>query len=71
MNGEIVWYSPAKRYGFVVPSDGAGDIVFRLDESRGGELGAPAAGMAVHFVLAESVAGPEARDLRPGHLPEG
>jgi cold shock CspA family protein len=70
MNGEIVWYSPEKRYGFVAPVDGGADVVFRLDDSGHAALGAIERGMAVHFLLADSPAGPVARDLAPGHIPE-
>ena len=68
MNGEIVWYSADRRYGFVRPEDGGADIVFRLgaDESPL----RPAAGLAVHFLVAEGDGGPEARHLAPGHVPE-
>ena len=70
MNGEIIWYSPAKRYGFVAPVDGGGDIVFALSASEAGSLGAAACGLAVHFLVADSPGGPEARHLAPGHVPE-
>jgi CspA family cold shock protein len=70
MNGEIVWYNPDRHYGFVAPSEGGGDIVFHLDAADLAALGAPARGMAVHFVLAQGPAGPVARRLEPGHMPE-
>lgn len=71
MNGEIVWYSPAKRYGFVAPMEGGGDLVFHLEEADLAGLGAVTRGMAVHFVVAAGPLGPVARRLEAGHLPEG
>jgi len=70
MNGEIVWYSPAKHYGFVAPSEGGADVAFRLDEAERAAFGVIERGMAVHFLLTESAAGPVACDLAPGHIPE-
>ena len=70
MNGEIVWYSPAKHYGFVAPLEGGADVVFQLGEAERAAFGTIAQGMAVHFLLADSPAGPVARDLAPGHIPE-
>lgn len=70
MNGEIVWYSPAKRYGFVAPAEGGADVVFQLDREDLAAFGTVAQGMAVHFLLADTAAGPVARDLAPGHIPE-
>ena len=69
MNGEIVWYSSEKRYGFVAPSDGGGDIVFRLAEDEAAALGVPVPGQAVHFLVAETPDGPVARRLAAGHAP--
>ena len=70
MNGEIVWYSPAKCYGFVAPTEGGGDIVFHLDAAGLARLGAIAPGAAVHFVVAAGPCGPVAHRLEPGHLPD-
>lgn len=70
MNGEIVWYSPAKHYGFVAPSEGGGDIVFHLDAAGQAALGEPRRGMAVHFVVSQGPSGPVARRLEAGHLPD-
>ena len=71
MNGEIIWYSPAKGYGFVAPAEGGGDIVFHLDDAARSALGTVSRGMAVHFIVAAGPSGPVARPLEPGHLPEG
>jgi len=70
MNGEIIWYSPAKHYGFVAPVEGGGDIVFHLQETDLAVLGAVTRGMAVHFVVAQGPCGLAARRLEPGHMPE-
>ena len=71
MNGEIAWYNPAKRYGFVAPAEGGADIVFRLDGGEATALGPLSRGLAVHFLVGETDAGPVARDLAPGHVPDG
>jgi cold shock CspA family protein len=70
MNGEIVWYSNARRYGFVRPADGGGDVVFRLTESQARALGALEPGTEVHFLLAETQGGPVASHLERGLSPE-
>jgi cold shock protein len=70
MNGEIVWYSAQKHYGFVAPLEGGGDIVFHLDAAAHAALGEPVCGMAVHFMVAQSPSGPVAHRLEPGHIPE-
>ncbi len=68
MNGHIVWYSPAKAYGFVRPDGGGGDLVFDADEGTRQRLGAIAAGMAVHFLVRHDALGPLAWRLEGGHL---
>ncbi|MEM7124117.1 MAG: cold shock domain-containing protein [Pseudomonadota bacterium] len=70
MNGVIVWYNPSKRYGFVAPQDGGGDIFFRLDDAGIRDLGPVETGMNVHFLLAEGPDGPVAMRLAPGNAPE-
>lgn len=70
MNGVIVWYNPSKRYGFVAPEDGGGDIFFRLDEAGVRDLGPVETGMNVHFLLAEGPDGPVAMRLAPGTAPD-
>lgn len=70
MNGEIVWYSSAKRYGFVRPADGGGDVVFHLSADQAVALGSLEAGAEVHFLLAETDKGPVASHLERGLLPE-
>ncbi len=68
MNGEIVWYSGAKRYGFVRPSNGGAEVVFRLDETETAELMPITQGMAVHFMVRQSPEGPVACRITPGHM---
>jgi CspA family cold shock protein len=70
MNGEIVWYSSAKRYGFVRPADGGGDVMFRLTESEARALAPVEPGTEVHFLLADTPKGPLASRLERGLLPE-
>ncbi len=70
MNGVIVWYNPSKRYGFVAPEDGGGDIFFRLDEAGVTALEPVETGKNVHFLLAEGPDGPVAMRLAPGNAPE-
>ena len=70
MNGVIVWYRPSKRYGFVAPENGGGDIFFRLDEAGVEDLGPVETGMNVHFLLAEGPDGPIATGLAAGTAPE-
>ena len=70
MNGVIVWYNPSKRYGFVAPEDGGGDIFFRLDEAHATALGPIEHGMDVHFSIADGPDGPVALHLAPGTAPE-
>jgi cold shock CspA family protein len=67
MNGEIVWYSPERAYGFVRPADGGGDIAFRLADASV-DLGGVTIGMAVHYMLRHDPIGPLAVRLAPGHL---
>lgn len=70
MNGEIVWYSSAKRYGFVAPVDGGGDVFFVLTDDEAAELAPLAPGQAVRFTLAEDDRGPFAARLERGFAPE-
>jgi len=70
MNGEIVWYSPAKRYGFVAPVDGGGDVFFLLTCDQAGELGPLEPGQAIRFTLAEDDRGPFATGLERGFAPD-
>lgn len=69
MNGEIVWYSAAKRYGFVAPVDGGGDVFFALSETEAAAL-APAKGLAVRFTLSDGPDGPVASRLERGFEPD-
>lgn len=68
MNGEIIWYSASKRYGFVCPSEGGAEIVFHLDEAEEASLGAISCGQAVNYMVRQDPSGPVARRLSPGHL---
>lgn len=68
MNGEIVWYNASKRYGFVCPSEGGAEIVFRLDEAEEALLGPISRGQAVNYTVRQDPSGPIARRLAPGHL---
>jgi len=70
MNGEIVWYSPTKHYGFVAPVDGGGDVFFALSPSEAAALGPIAPGLAVRFTLAGGSQGPQATGLERGFAPE-
>ena len=69
MNGEIVWYSPAKRYGFVAPAEGGGDIVFHLTPEQARALECLESGTPVHFLLDQTERGPIATHLGHGALP--
>lgn len=69
MNGEIVWYSPKKRYGFVAPDDGGGDIFFCFTDHEVAAFGPIERGMGVHFALSDGPGGPAAIRLAPGIAP--
>jgi len=70
MNGEIVWYSRAKRYGFVAPVDGGGDVFFALTADEAATLAPLAPGQAVRFTLAQNENGPLAIHLELGFAPD-
>lgn len=67
MRGSVVWFNPDKRYGFVAPADGAGDIVVRLSEAEAAALGPLERGDPVNFAVIDTERGPEARALGRGH----
>jgi cold shock CspA family protein len=68
MNGEIVWYSSTKRYGFVRPSEGGAELVFCLDAAGEAALAPVTRGMAVHFMVRQGGDGPEAHHVSSGHM---
>jgi CspA family cold shock protein len=67
VRGSVVWFDAAKRYGFVAPADGAGDIVVRLNPAEAAALGPLERGDPVNFAVVETERGPEARQLGRGH----
>ena len=70
MNGEIVWYSATKQYGFVAPVDGGGDIFFALTAGEAAELDPVDLGMAVRFTLTDGHQGLLASRLERGFAPD-
>jgi cold shock protein len=70
MNGEIVWYSARRRYGFVAPVDGGDDIFFALSDGEARALQPIEPGTAVRFVVADGPKGPLATQLERGFAPD-
>ncbi len=70
MNGEIIWYRAKRRYGFVAPADGGGDVFFALSSEDADALGPIQPGVAVRFVLADGPDGPVASRLELGFAPD-
>ena len=70
MNGEIIWYSTKRRYGFVAPVDGGGDVFFALSSQDAEALGPIQPGDAVRFALADGPDGPTASRLELGFDPD-
>lgn len=70
MNGEIIWYSAKRRYGFVAPVDGGGDVFFALTGQDAAALGPLKPGIAVRFALVDGPDGPTASRLELGFAPD-
>ena len=68
MNGNIVWYSALRAYGFVRPVDGGGDIAFHVDDATVRRMGTVAPGTAVNFIVRHDGLGMLACHLAPGHI---
>ncbi len=64
MDGTIKWFNASRRYGFIEPADGGGDIVFD-DRALAPELrDAPLKpGDAVAFEVVDGPRGPEASSV--------
>lgn len=57
--GEVKWFNPRKRYGFIVTEEGR-DIFVHQQQILAGKGNAPHEGQAVRFHLQHSPKGPEA-----------
>lgn len=60
--GQVKFYVPAKRYGFIVAADGL-DIFFHANDLNGLE---PQPGQSVTFLPLATPRGMQAKDVRPG-----
>lgn len=61
--GTVVWYEPAKGYGFVTPDDGRTEIFLHSSAIVGG--GVVSEGQPVAFLIVEGEKGPQADHLLP------
>ncbi len=62
MQGTVKWFSQAKRYGFIVPSDGSKDVFMHKSEIQG--AGTLRDGDQVEFEVVDGAKGLEARNIR-------
>jgi CspA family cold shock protein len=60
--GEIKWFNPRKRYGFIARGEGD-DVFFHENQVLARQGGKPREGQAVRFHLHHSPKGPEALNV--------
>ena len=60
--GEVKWFNPRKRYGFIVTQEGR-DVFVHQQQILEGHGNEPHEGQAVRFHLHHSVKGPEALNV--------
>jgi len=64
MNGTVDWYDEAKRFGFIVPSDGSRDVFVHLNALQDAGIKSLKSGDKVSFDVEEGNRGPVAVNLR-------
>lgn len=52
--GEVKWYNQAKRFGFIKPDDGAGDVFVHVSALEAAGLTSLDEGQRVEYELAEN-----------------
>lgn len=61
--GEVVWFSPARGFGFVRPDDGGEDVFLTWSCLPGAGFRTVAGGTRISFVRDADEAGPVAQDV--------
>lgn len=53
-SGEVKWYNQAKRFGFIKPDDGSGDVFVHISALEAAGLSGLDEGQRIEYELAES-----------------
>ena len=64
MQGTVKWFSDAKGFGFIVPSDGSPDLFVHYSDLEGEGRRTLAEGVQVEFDIAEGQKGPKATNVK-------
>jgi CspA family cold shock protein len=63
-NGTVKWFSGAKGFGFITPTEGGPDLFVHHTEIQGYDSGEIAENQAVEFEVGEGRKGPQALAVR-------
>jgi cold shock protein len=53
-SGEVKWYNQAKRFGFIKPDDGSGDVFVHISALEAAGLNTLDEGQRIEYELAEN-----------------
>ncbi len=62
--GTVKWFSDAKGYGFIAPSDGSKDVFVHFSALEGEGFKTLAEGASVEFEVEQGPKGPQAQSVR-------
>lgn len=62
--GTVKWFSDAKGFGFITPTDGSKDLFAHFSEIQAGGYKSLTEGQTVEFVVKQGPKGPQAAEIR-------